>query len=89
MGEAREPTPLVSRWRWMEAEASAWFWANGFKLHDLKMADVECHDRLLEAIHVLDMACVQEQPKEIAAAGKALVTEWQAVTRFMRDRGSS
>jgi len=75
---------LVAKWRRLEAEASAWFWDRGFKLHDLKMADADRHDRLLAAIHALDLACAHERPHEIAAAGKAVVAEWKAVIAFMR-----
>jgi len=86
MSLAREPTLLVAKWRRMEAEASAWFWDRGYKLHDLKMADTECHCRLLLAIHALDIACAHEQPQEIAAAGKAVVAEWKTVVAFMHRR---
>ena len=85
---AREPAPLVAKWRRAEAEASWWFWFHGYTLHDLKMADAERHARLLEAIASLDLACAHEQPQEIAAAGKALVKEWKAVVAFMRERSS-
>ena len=77
---------LVAKWRWEEAGASEWFWNSGLSLHDLRMADVERHARLLHAIHALDLACAHEQPKEIAAAGMAIVREWKAVTAFMRER---
>ena len=55
-------------------------------LHDLKMGDADRHARLIAAIHALDLACVHEQPKEIAATGKAVVSEWKAVVAFMRQR---
>lgn len=84
MSLAREPTFLVAKWRRLEAEASSWFWNNGYGLHDLKMADADRHGRLLAAIHALDLACAHEQSQEIAAAGKAVVAEWKAVIAFMR-----
>jgi hypothetical protein len=83
---AREPTPLVAKWRWAEAEVPAWFWNRGYKLHDLQMADGDRHARLLAAIHALDLGCAHERPDEIAVAGKALIREWKAVIVFMRQR---
>jgi hypothetical protein len=88
LSPARQPTPLVAKWRRAEAEASAWFSDRGFKLHDLKMVDADRHARLLAAISALDLACAYERPEDIATAGKALVTEWKAVVTFMRQRCS-
>ena len=88
MSLAREPTPLVAKWRRAEAEASAWFWDRDYRLHDLKMADADRHARLIDAIHALDLACAHERSDEIAAAGKAVVAEWKAVIAFMRQRMS-
>ena len=94
MSAAREPTPLVVRWRREEAEASAWFWDRGYRLDGvgcltdpdryLCLIDPGRHERLLAAIHALDLACAHERPKEIAEAGKKLVKEWKSVIAFMR-----
>ena len=85
MSAAREPTPIVAKWRQEEAEASAWFW-DRYKLRHLKAADAGRYARLLAAIHALDMACAHEQPGAIATAGDALVAEWRAVVTFMAVR---
>ena len=50
MNSAREPTLLVAQWRGAEADASAWFWDCGYKLHDLKMADAERQARRLRLL---------------------------------------
>ena len=86
MSPARGPSLLVAGSRRAEAEASAWFWDCGYKLHDLKMADAERHARVLAAIAALDLACAHELSAEISAAGKALVAEWKASVIFMRQQ---
>ena len=86
MNSAREPTLLVAQWRGAEADASAWFWDRGYKLHDLKMADAERQASLLAAIAALDLACAHELSEEIAAACKTLVAEWKAIITFMRQQ---
>jgi hypothetical protein len=86
LSSAREPSLLVTQWRGAEAEASAWFWDCGYKLHHLRIADAERHARVLAAIAALDLACADELSEEIAAAGKALIAEWKAIVAFMRQQ---
>lgn len=82
---AREPSPLVRRWRQAIARAATPFWRRS-QLSDLAAIDPALHTRLLAGIAAVDMACAKEDPAQLAAVGAALVAIWDEAVAVVRAR---
>ena len=83
MSKLPKPTPLVFKCTTAIRDTAEAFWGAGWKLHDLKVRDVDLHKQLIDLQRDLTKACGRDDDVAIVRVTKQLIELWESIANVM------